>query len=84
MTSVPLEPLVFLPGMMCDARLFTPQLAAFQAERNVMVMDITSEHSMASLARKVLDNAPERFALAGFQGRWQHLAAIGDLALKGR
>ncbi|MCC4796852.1 alpha/beta hydrolase [Enterovibrio norvegicus] len=65
MKNVSVEPLVFLPGMMCDERLFAPQIAAFQTDRNVIVMDISSEQSMASLARKVLKNAPERFALAG-------------------
>ncbi len=65
MKNVSVEPLVFLPGMMCDERLFAPQIAAFQTDQNVIVMDISSEQSMASLARKVLKNAPERFALAG-------------------
>ncbi len=59
------EPLVLLPGMMCDARLFTPQLAAFSHERAVMVAPLVDHESVELLAREVLDSAPARFALAG-------------------
>ena len=59
------EPLVLLPGMMCDARLWGPQVAAFEAERQVIVLPITEHDKVADLARAVLDAAPPRFALAG-------------------
>lgn len=57
-------PVVFLPGMMCDARLFTPQLAAFP-NHAVMVAPITAYATMTELAAHILANAPPRFALAG-------------------
>lgn len=59
------EPLLLLPGMMCDARLFFPQIAAFSSERPVMVLPAIGERSMAGYARRVLDIAPPSFALAG-------------------
>lgn len=59
------EPLVFLPGMMCDGRLFTPQIAAFSSERPVMVVPALGETSMAGYAARVLDVAPPQFAIAG-------------------
>lgn len=58
-------PLVLLPGMMCDARLFGPQIDAIGGTRKVIVGDITQQASISSIAEHVLDRAPERFALAG-------------------
>jgi pimeloyl-ACP methyl ester carboxylesterase len=58
-------PLLLLPGMMCDGRLFGPQITALSGERDVLVGNITCASSMAELAKGVLKNAPERFALAG-------------------
>lgn len=58
-------PLVLLPGMMCDARLFGPQINALSPSRPVGVGDLTGHDSMAALAAEVLAQAPERFALAG-------------------
>ncbi len=60
-----IEPLLLLPGMMCDERLFMPQVAAFAAEREVLHGDITRAPDMKSLAAQVLATAPDRFALAG-------------------
>ncbi|MCV2870294.1 alpha/beta hydrolase [Defluviimonas sp. WL0002] len=58
-------PLVLLPGMMCDARLFGPQIDALSSERVVIVMDLTAADSVQGLAVDVLAKAPPRFALAG-------------------
>lgn len=58
-------PLVFLPGMMCDARLFAPQIAALSARHPVMPTPMIQHTTMQALARAVLDHAPPRFALAG-------------------
>jgi pimeloyl-ACP methyl ester carboxylesterase len=59
------EPLVLIPGMMCDGRLFMPQLAAFTSQRPVLVIPPIGESTMTALAQSVLDVAPARFALAG-------------------
>ncbi len=59
------EPLILLPGMMCDGRLFTHQMAAFSTERLVTVGALTGAASFADLAAAILRNAPPRFALAG-------------------
>jgi len=58
-------PLVLLPGMMCDARLFAPQIAALSAGRSLVCADLSRADSMADLAAMVLADAPRRFALAG-------------------
>jgi len=60
-----MTPLVLLPGMMCDARLFAPQFAAFEGLRDVRMIAIDGADDVADLARHVLSRAPQRFALAG-------------------
>ena len=60
-----MTPLVLLPGMMCDARLFAPQIAAFSGHRAIHCAPLDGADSMQGLARTVLDHAPPRFALAG-------------------
>ncbi|MGZ9811448.1 alpha/beta fold hydrolase [Pseudoroseicyclus sp. H15] len=58
-------PLLLLPGMMCDARLFAPQIAALSAGRTVQVPALTDAETMEALGARVLAEAPPRFALAG-------------------
>ncbi|WP_300059351.1 alpha/beta fold hydrolase [uncultured Roseobacter sp.] len=59
------EPLVFLPGLMCDARLFGPQIAELSADTAVMVAPITQGERVEEIASGLLDQLPARFALAG-------------------
>lgn len=59
------EPLVFLPGMMCDARLFGPQIAALSGEYSIMVSPITRGERIEEIASQLLDDLPAKFALAG-------------------
>jgi len=59
------EPLVLLPGMMCDARLFGPQIAELSADTAVMVAPITQGERIEEIASGLLDQLPKRFALAG-------------------
>lgn len=56
---------VLLPGMMCDARLFGPQIDALADQRPVQVLPIDGAASMTELARLALAAAPERFSLVG-------------------
>ncbi|PWJ22396.1 alpha/beta fold hydrolase [Jannaschia seohaensis] len=57
-------PLVLLPGMMCDARLFAPQMAGL-ANRSVTLGTVAGADSVPGIAEEVLAAAPARFALAG-------------------
>ncbi|MFT4635581.1 MAG: pimeloyl-ACP methyl ester carboxylesterase [Arenicella sp.] len=59
------EPLVLLPGMMCDARLFQPQTEALSSSHTIVVMPLIGRDSIEALARDILDSAPRRFALLG-------------------
>jgi pimeloyl-ACP methyl ester carboxylesterase len=59
-----MTPLVLIPGMMCDARMWGG-LSASLHPRPVAHMIPTGADSMADLARVLLRDAPPRFALAG-------------------
>lgn len=59
------EPLVLLPGIMCDARVFGPQLAAFSPHHAVTIAPITQGDRVEEIASNLLDVLPRKFALAG-------------------
>ncbi len=59
------EPLVFLPGMMCDARLYEPQMRVLSMERAVTIAPITRGERIEEIASNILVQLPQRFALAG-------------------
>ena len=59
------DPVVFLPGFMCDARLFVPQIIALGAVHAVMVSPVTQGERIEEIASNVLSAAPARFALVG-------------------
>ncbi len=61
----PPVPLLLLPGLLNDARLWTAQVEGLSDVATCVVGDLTEESHMRTLARSVLDRAPERFALAG-------------------
>jgi pimeloyl-ACP methyl ester carboxylesterase len=63
---MPRETLVMLPGMMCDARLFAPQIEAFKDRYDIVVPSLCGLSSIAGLARRVLSEiAVPRFNLMG-------------------
>ena len=58
--------LMLLPGLMCDAAVWTPMLPLLQAHAQCHVMAYGLRNSLTTMAQQVLDEAPtERFALAG-------------------
>lgn len=59
------EPLVLLPELMCDARLFGPQIADLSRDMAVMVAPINGGERVEEVASGLLDLLPRRFALAG-------------------
>lgn len=58
------EPLVLLPGLLCDARLWREVIEGL-GPRPVFIADLTRDDSVAGMARRLLDAAPPRLALAG-------------------
>ncbi|MDX5403143.1 MAG: alpha/beta hydrolase [Rhodobacterales bacterium] len=59
------DPLVLLPGMMCDARLFAPQINDLSRDHAVTVAPITQGERVEEIASGLLDVLPAKFALAG-------------------
>ncbi|PIE13069.1 MAG: alpha/beta hydrolase [Rhodobacterales bacterium] len=60
-----IEPLVLIPGMMCDARLYAPQIDVMSREMGVMVAPATVGERIEEIASNILTMAPAKFALAG-------------------
>jgi pimeloyl-ACP methyl ester carboxylesterase len=58
-------PVVLLPGLLCTARLYAEQIPALWRLGPVTVADHARDDSMAAIARRILADAPPRFALAG-------------------
>jgi pimeloyl-ACP methyl ester carboxylesterase len=59
------EPLLLVPGMMCDARLYAAQIAVLSRERAVQVAPITGADTVEAMADQIVYHAPPKFALAG-------------------
>lgn len=59
------EPLVLVPGMMCDARLFGPQINALSRDLPVTIAPITQADRIEDIAAALLPLLPAKFALAG-------------------
>lgn len=66
MQNSSLPTLVLLPGLMCDAAVWAPQVQALLTHAQCMIPAYGLRHSIADMARHVLDTVPARsFALAG-------------------
>ena len=60
------RPLVLLPGLMCDAAVWAPQVDALGARVACHVPDYGTRRSLEAMAEHVLDTVPAaRFSLAG-------------------
>lgn len=57
--------LVLLPGQLCDAALWRPQISALGDLAEIVVGDLTRDSSVAAMADRVVAAAPPRFALCG-------------------
>lgn len=86
---------IFLPGFMCDARLFGPQVRFFSAhDYDCKVGDLSNAATIERMASQMLRKAPDRFALVGLSmgaivameimrqaaGRVSHLALLNTTA----
>lgn len=58
-------PLVLIPGLLCDRALWQGQIDELDDIADPWVADVTHDNSMTGMARRVLAEAPPRFALAG-------------------
>lgn len=59
-----LTPVLFLPGLLCDATLWRAQIDDLADVAAPMVADLTLDDSVAAMAARTLAAAPPRFSLA--------------------
>src|SRR5438105_15148288 len=58
-------PIILVPGLNCSPRLYAPQIPELWRFGPVSIATHTRDETMAAIARRILDDAPPRFALAG-------------------
>lgn len=61
----PMTPIVLVPGLLCSAEVFSPQITALWPYGPVTVASTLEGETIAQMAAAILAAAPERFALAG-------------------
>lgn len=57
--------LMLLPGLMCDRTVWAHQTQALSEAWECVVVDYEDDDNLVTMARRVLDQAPESFAMAG-------------------
>jgi pimeloyl-ACP methyl ester carboxylesterase len=60
-----IEDVLFLPGLLCDARLWRDQAAGVAGVARPVVADLTLDDSVEGMARRAVAAMPGRFALCG-------------------
>lgn len=58
-------PVVLIPGLLLSARMYAQQVEVLWPQGGVTLANHTRDDSMAALARRILTEAPSRFALMG-------------------
>ncbi|PEH81538.1 alpha/beta fold hydrolase [Burkholderia gladioli] len=61
-----MTPIVLIPGLLCTAEVFAPQIPALWPYGPVTVASTLEGDSIAAMAAAILASAPPRFALVGF------------------
>jgi pimeloyl-ACP methyl ester carboxylesterase len=59
------DPLVLVPGLLCDDTVWKPQIAALGHRRSLLIASHGQADSLGQMAEQILQRAPPRFALAG-------------------
>lgn len=58
-------PLVLIPGLLCSAEAWGPQVSALWSERSIHVASTLAADRVEDVASSILEAAPAHFALAG-------------------
>lgn len=69
-------PILLIPGLICTAELFTPQLPALWSHGPVTVASTLEGDTIGAMASAILRDAPPTFALGGLSmggatSRWK-------------
>lgn len=60
------DQIIFMPGLLCDASVFVPQVAALSAFADVHVADFSQDDSVEAMARRTLGMVEGPVTLIGF------------------
>ncbi len=69
------DPVLMIPGLMCDARVFLPQILHLGNDRLITVALPLQGTTVQEMAQSILSSAPQKFALVG-------MGLGGDVALE--
>ncbi len=58
-------PILLVPGLVCSPRIYAPQIPALWRDGPVVLPNHIRDNTMSGIAKRILDEAPKRFALAG-------------------
>lgn len=59
------DPILFIPGILCDARIFLPQIVHLGAKHAIHIAVPGTGDTVEQMAERVLAHAPAKFALVG-------------------
>ncbi len=59
------DPIVFIPGILCDARIFLPQIVHLGAKYPVHIAVPATGETVEQMSERILATAPAKFALVG-------------------
>ncbi|MEH2512106.1 pimeloyl-ACP methyl ester carboxylesterase [Nitrobacteraceae bacterium AZCC 1564] len=58
-------PIILVPGLTCSPRICAPQIPALWQSGPVILANHIRDNTMAGIAKRILDEAPDEFAIAG-------------------
>ena len=58
-------PIILVPGLTCSPRIYAPQIPALWQSGPVILANHIRDNTMAGIAKRILDEAPDEFAIAG-------------------
>ena len=59
------DPLILIPGLMCDARAFLPQIMTLSKGRTITIALPTPGATVEEISARILAGAPQKFVLVG-------------------
>ncbi|PKI21262.1 alpha/beta hydrolase [Staphylococcus succinus] len=59
------DTIIFLPGTLCNKRLWERQIDFFESEYNIIIGKLNNYNSIEKMAEAILSKAPEKFFLVG-------------------
>jgi pimeloyl-ACP methyl ester carboxylesterase len=63
---VPMSSLILIPGLLCNRRMWSGQIAGLARYADITVADITQQRTITEMAEAVLEISPDHFSLVGF------------------